>query len=88
MKQRPHRLALLALAALALCPAEGAIGSSGTPSRERRPVVVEVRRGGFHWGDAAIGAAAGCGLALAAGGLVLLTRSARTVNPSQERSNQ
>ena len=87
MKHWPHRIALVAFAALALCPAESAVGGSGTPAHERRPVVVEVRKGGFDWGDAAIGAAAACGLVLAGGGLVLLSRPAPTSNPTRERSN-
>jgi hypothetical protein len=40
------------------------------------PIVVQANRG-FHWGDAAIGATAGFGLALALVGAVALFRAAR-----------
>jgi hypothetical protein len=57
-------------AALAVCfPAP----SSGQAPRSRtdqaRPVVVKVSAGGFRWGDAAIGAAAASGAAVALAGL-------------------
>jgi len=42
---------------------------------QRAPVVVEVQGDGFHWGDAAVGAAATLGLTLAAGGVVVFTRT-------------
>jgi len=39
-----------------------------------QPVVVEGGDGGFHWGDAAIGATAGFGTALVLGGAIALRR--------------
>jgi hypothetical protein len=48
-------------------------------ARTRSPVVVEVRRDGFRWGDAGVGAAAALALvAIAAGvAVVIRGRSAR-----------
>jgi hypothetical protein len=46
-----------------------------THPAQRAPVVVEVRGEGFHWGDAAVGAAAALGLTLAGAGVLVLTRS-------------
>jgi hypothetical protein len=46
-------------------------------TEERRPVVVEVSGGGFRWGDAAIGAAAASGAALAVAGLGMFRRQLR-----------
>jgi hypothetical protein len=42
-----------------------------------RPVVVEVSEGGFAWGDAAIGAAAATGAALAVAGVSMVRRQLR-----------
>lgn len=42
---------------------------------QKEPVIVQIRGDGFHWGDAAIGAAAAFGLTLAAGGVLLLTHN-------------
>lgn len=42
-----------------------------------RPVVVRVDRGGFRWGDAAIGAAGAVGIVLLVGGLVLVVAGAK-----------
>ena len=52
---------------------------------QRPPVVIEVREGGFHWGDAAIGAAAVFGLVLLGSGAVLAFRRAAT--PSMREEN-
>jgi hypothetical protein len=42
----------------------------GTVSAARQPIVVTVtKRGGFDWGDAAIGAGGGAGIVLLVGGL-------------------
>ncbi len=43
----------------------------------RRPVVVKVSEGGFRWGDAAIGAAAASGAALALAGMGMFRRQLR-----------
>lgn len=56
--------------------------SESRPGRERTPVVVEVRGGGFHVGDAAIGAAAAVSLVLVVAGAVLY------VHPSVGRRRQ
>jgi hypothetical protein len=70
--------ALLVTAAFA-----GGAGAGGRPSTpaQRPPVVVQVGDDGFHWGDAAVGAAAVLGLTFAAGGLVVLIRAR---SPRQE----
>ena len=57
---------------------------------EPEPLVVKVDDGGFHWGDAGIGAAAGFGAALVlAGGLALAGRrdrvAAHTSNKEERR---
>jgi hypothetical protein len=59
-------LALALVCGLAASPLAWADG----PLSDRAPVVVRVTDGGFHWGDAAIGAAAGSGLTLLVGGTV------------------
>ena len=75
MKARSIALAT----ALAVCfPAT----SSGEGSRRRadhprQPVVVKVSEGGFRWGDAAIGAAAASGAALALHGVSMSRRKLR-----------
>ena len=55
--------------------------SSGQTPRARteqtQPVVVKVSEGGFRWGDAAIGAAAASGGALALAGLSMFRRQLR-----------
>ena len=56
--------------------------SSGQTPRARteqpqQPVVVKVSEGGFHWGDAAIGAAAASGGALGLAGLSMFRRQLR-----------
>jgi hypothetical protein len=72
MTRRAHSgtvCGLVVVAALALCSA----ATAGQP--KRAPVVVVVKSDGFHWGDAAIGAAATLGLTLATGGALLLART-------------
>ena len=71
------------LAAAALAAPSGANGRPAPPA-QRPPVVVQVRGDGFHWGDAAVGAAAMLGLTLAAGGLVVFVR---TGSPRTERKH-
>jgi hypothetical protein len=53
-----------------------AAGALRADPRTREPVVVRVDTG-FHWLDAAIGAAAALGLALLVLGFVLTTRKAK-----------
>jgi hypothetical protein len=60
------------------------------PLADRAPVVVRVTDGGFHWGDAAIGAAAGSGLTLLVGGSLLGARrtSESSYTTPSERSSK
>ncbi len=63
---------LIALVALVLALALALPAAAGPP---RRPVVVvQVEDGGFHWGDALIGAAATGGVGLAAVGVFVVFR--------------
>ena len=47
------------------------------PPQRGQSVIVRVSRGGFHWGDAAIGAAGAVGLILVTRGLALGARATR-----------
>lgn len=82
MKQHHRRRIVATLAAAALACTGGAVAA--TPQAERPTVVVEVRDGGFHWGDAAIGASGALALALLSGTALLRRRSAQK---QPERSN-
>jgi hypothetical protein len=66
-------------AALAICfPAPSSGQAPRTPTDQaRQPVVVNVSEGGFRWGDAAIGAAAASGAAVALFGLSMFRRQLR-----------
>jgi hypothetical protein len=83
--QRVSRTFLAALAAWATAcvPAATAAALQVGP-RTREPVVVRVDEG-FHWLDAAIGAAAALGLALLVLGFVLTTRKGLGPRPKGER---
>jgi hypothetical protein len=73
------------LAFTALGPAALASGLTAQPKApaESEPIVVRVDGGGFRWGDAGIGAAAGFGVALVvAGSLALTGRKDRGVDPT------
>jgi hypothetical protein len=59
-------------AALALFLAASASGQG--PRVPRQSVVVKVSGGGFHWGDAAIGAVAASGAAMALAGIRMVRR--------------
>ncbi len=76
-----------ALALMTLSPTTLASGNSAQPKKPADPIVVHVDDRGFHWGDAAIGAAAGFGVALVlAGSLALIGRSDRRVDrPASDR---
>jgi hypothetical protein len=65
--------------ALAVCfPAtSSAQGSRPSAGHLKQPVVVKVSAGGFRWGDAAIGAAAASGVALAVHGASMFRRQLR-----------
>jgi hypothetical protein len=54
--------------------ASGAAATDRAPA-QRAPVVVQVGGDGFHWGDAAIGAAVTLGATAASGGVLVLARS-------------
>jgi hypothetical protein len=57
---------------------------AGTVDPRRHVITVSVPDGGFDWGDAAIGAAGGLGLALAAvGGTLVVTGRRRHPMPRQ-----
>ena len=61
--------------ALALCfPAPSSGQAQPRTEQPRQPVVVKVSEGGFRWGDAAIGAAAASGAALALAGMGMFRR--------------
>jgi hypothetical protein len=71
---------IIALAtALALCFPATSSGQGSRPSADhlKQPVVVKVSEGGFRWGDAAIGAAAASGVALALHGVSMFRRQLR-----------
>jgi hypothetical protein len=57
-------------------PSSGQMPRAGT-KQPQQPVVVKVSEGGFRWGDAAIGAAAASGGALALAGLSMFRRQLR-----------
>jgi hypothetical protein len=84
----PRRLLTLGACALVVAimaaPSSRATAPRPTP---RPPVVVEVRRDGFHWGDAAIGVAAALGVGLAASGVRALRRAAVHTNGDAERNS-
>jgi len=55
--------------------APGVSGAQPSPTTDRRsPVVVEVRRDGFHWADAGVGAAAALAVVAIAAGVALVLR--------------
>jgi len=61
---------------LAVCFPAPSFGEAprGRTQQPRQPVVVKVSEGGFRWGDAAIGAAAASGAALALAGMGMFRR--------------
>ena len=67
-------MALTTVAAVAFpAPSPGQPPSAPT-KQPGQPVVVEVSEGGFRWGDAAIGAVAASGVAVALTGLSMVRR--------------
>jgi len=65
-------------AALAICSPTASSGAArGGSEHPREPVVVKVSEGGFRWGDAAIGATAASGTALALAGIAMFRRQPR-----------
>ena len=88
------RLLLIAatLGFTALGPAALASGTTRQPKgpTESEPIVVRVDAGGFRWGDAGVGAAAGFGVALIAVGSLALTarRDRPIVQPTHDKEDQ
>ena len=82
----------MTVAVSALSPVAHAGMTTTPPAHQQKPepLVVRVDEGGFRWGDAGIGAAAGFGAALVlAGGLALAGRRDRLVtHPSQPREEE
>lgn len=64
-------LSVIAAVAVVAALSGTAAAAPGRPKRPT-PVVVQTSRGGFAWGDAAIGAAAALGFVLALAGVVFL----------------
>jgi hypothetical protein len=72
---RPHIAAAVAtVAALCPVPLARAAAPPTLPRHQQQPLVVRVDDGGFHWGDAGIGAVAGIGAALVLSGAFVLAR--------------
>jgi hypothetical protein len=72
----------LVIALIATATAAPAVRAQSGNVRERSPVVVEVHRDGFHWGDAGIGAAAALATVAIAAGAAALIRGRTTRNTS------
>jgi hypothetical protein len=77
-------LVSLIAAAIAAPGASGAQGPRG--GKPRSPVVVEVRRDGFHWADAGVGAAAALATVAIAAGAAVVLRTRRDHPPARETS--
>ena len=74
------RWLVISLIATAIAaPGVRAQSESATP---HSPVVVEVHRDGFHWGDAGVGAAAALAVVAIAVGVVLAVRGRAAQGPS------
>ena len=85
MTRRLLRLTASTLVFTVMVAAAGdATGPRAAQPAQRPPVVIEVREGGFHWGDAAIGAAAVFGLMLLGSGAVLAFRRSATSSTREE----
>jgi hypothetical protein len=84
----PRRLVLISLiaAALAAPGVSGAQSPRSESAKPRSPVLVEVRRDGFHWGDAGVGAAAAFAIVAIAAGVALAIRDRRDRASAQDTS--
>ena len=71
----PRRWFLIPLVAAAL--AAPGVSGARSPERERPPVVVQVHRDGFRWGDAGVGAAAAVAIVVIAAGIAVVVRDRR-----------
>jgi hypothetical protein len=82
----PHRWLLISLigAAIAAPGVSGARSAQPKSAKPPSPVVVEVRRGGFHWGDAGVGAAAALAIVAIAVGVALILRERRDGPPAPD----
>jgi hypothetical protein len=78
-------LSLIA-ASIAAPGVSGAQGPQPKGGKPRSPVVVEVRRDGFHWADAGVGAAAALATVAIAAGAVVVLRDRRDRPPARETS--
>jgi hypothetical protein len=74
---RSRIIALAVGLALTFTPLSFGQAPAGPYEQRRQAVVVEVSEGGFSWADAAIGAAAASGAALALLGLSMFRRQLR-----------
>jgi hypothetical protein len=79
-------LTIAAIAALT-CEAAGA-DTPATSEPTNAQFVIRVERAEFHWGDAAIGAATGCGVALVITGGIAVRRSTSPPRPRTETNEQ
>ncbi len=78
---------VIACVLAALSPVARAGAPAPQPGPE--PLVVRVDDGGFRWGDAGVGAAAGFGAALVlAGSLALAGRRDRGANPTRHQEEE
>jgi hypothetical protein len=71
------RIMALATVIAVAFPAPSSGQAPRARTQPRQSVVVKVSEGGFRWGDAAIGAAAASGAALALAGLTMFRRQLR-----------
>ena len=71
-----HRWLLISLipAVIAAPGVSRAQSPQSEGAKTRSPVLVEVRRDGFHWGDAGVGAAAALAVVVIAAGAALVVR--------------
>jgi len=67
--------ALALLTASTVMSGVAAAGDGPAPTRSPDPLIVRVQDGGFRWGDAAIGAAAGFGASLVVIGGIAVRRN-------------
>ena len=79
-------LVSLIAAAIAAPGVSGAQGQQTDGAKARSPVVVEVRRDGFHWGDAGVGAAAALAVVAIAAGIALVFHDGRDRPSAQDTS--
>ena len=80
-----------ALSILAIAAATGDTAGAGTPAPSdppNGPFVIRVERAGFHWEDAAIGAATGFGVSLVITGGIAVRRSASPPRPRIESNEK